>query len=82
MTKKTARVGYWIGSDYRSRGYCSSAFRLVVNRAVELGISILTSTIAEENINSQRIWDRRGGYVTGILKGKVTYELVCSYSPS
>ncbi len=79
MTEKTARIGYWIGSNYRSRGYCSSAFRLVVNRAVELGISKLSSTIAEENINSKRIWDKHGGYVTGSCKGKVTCELVCSY---
>ena len=79
--EKTARIGYWIGSSYRSRGYCSIAFGLVANKAVEMGISKLISTIAEENINSKRVWDKHGGCVTGSRNGKSTYELVCSYSP-
>ncbi len=80
--EKTARIGYWIGGNYRSQGYCSAAFRLVVVKAAELGITKLFSTIAEDNLNSKAIWDKQGGYVTGSSKGKATYELICSHSHS
>ncbi|MCK5132022.1 MAG: GNAT family N-acetyltransferase [Candidatus Sabulitectum sp.] len=75
--EKAARIGYWIGSRYRSLGYCSRAFKLVVNEAVERGIAKLITTIAEDNIHSRRIWDKLGGYAAGKDKDRVIYELQC-----
>lgn len=79
---KTARIGYWIGGNHRSQGYCSTAFRLVVVKAKELGITKLLSTIAIDNLNSRAIWEKHGGYVAGNCEGKAAYELVCSHSHS
>ncbi|MCD4707624.1 MAG: GNAT family N-acetyltransferase [Candidatus Sabulitectum sp.] len=75
--EKTARTGYWIGSRYRSHGYCSRAFKLVISEAVERGITKLISTIAEDNVPSRRIWDKPGGCIVGRDKDRLTYELPC-----
>lgn len=75
--EKSARIGYWIGSRYRSQGYCSRAFKLVVNEAVERGIAKLITTIAEDNTHSLRIWNKLDGYAVGKDKDRVIYELQC-----
>ncbi len=56
--EKSARIGYWIGSDYRSNGYCTTAFKLVVNEAAGMDLTKLISTIAEDNSHSRQIWDK------------------------
>ncbi len=75
--QKTARIGYWIGSRYRSKGYCTRAFQLVINEAVNRGITKLTSTIAEDNVHSRGIWDKLGGCTVEGDRGRLTYELLC-----
>lgn len=75
--EKSARIGYWIGSDYRSNGYCTAAFKLVVNVAAGMSLTKLISTIAQNNLHSRQIWDKLGGYVTGEDKGRLSYELPC-----
>lgn len=74
---KIARIGYWIGSTYRSNGYCTTAFKLVVNEAAGMNITKLIFTIAEKNLHSRQIWERLGGYATGEDKGRLSYELPC-----
>ncbi len=75
--ENSARVGYWIGSDYRSNGYCTTAFKLVVKEAAVMELAKLISTIAENNTHSRQIWENLGGSVTGEDKGRLSYELLC-----
>ncbi len=74
---KGARIGYWIGSDYRSNGYCTTAFKLVVDEAACMNLTKVISMIAENNMHSRQIWERIGGYVIGEDKGRLSYELPC-----
>ncbi|MBN2857954.1 MAG: GNAT family N-acetyltransferase, partial [Candidatus Delongbacteria bacterium] len=58
MEKKSARVGYWVGSEYRKRGICSKAFELILNEAEIKGIKEVRSNIDKNNEYSLKIWDK------------------------
>lgn len=72
---KTAGIGYWVGSHYRGNGYCSRAFKLVVDEASRRGIRRLKSSIAQGNTHSERIWERLGAQRASVENGKAVYEL-------
>lgn len=58
---KKAKIGYWIGTEYRRKGYCGLAFDAVIKQAINQNIQIVSATIAKTNIPSRRVWEKRGG---------------------
>jgi len=71
----SARIGYWIGSSYRGKGYGTKAFELVVAEALSRGIERVRASIEQENLPSRRIWEAHCGYVVHCQDEKVTYEI-------
>lgn len=71
----TARVGYWVGSQYRKHGYCKRAFATVLDRARSEGIRSVSATTASSNAASRRVWERHGALATEVSPGRVRYEL-------
>lgn len=57
--KRKARIGYWIGSQYRRKGITTEAFSLLLRYAHNIGIELLGSKINKDNIASLRIWEKR-----------------------
>jgi len=58
MQNKTARIGYWLASDYWSKGYVSQAFKLILDLAKKMKLENVSSTIEKENKASRRIWEK------------------------
>jgi len=56
--KKSARIGYWVGSEFRNRGICKDAFGLLVSAAKERSFKILESDIDKSNVYSLKIWEK------------------------
>jgi [ribosomal protein S5]-alanine N-acetyltransferase len=71
----TARIGYWIGTKHRRKGYCSRAFDAVVQLAAAEGIRSVSSSIETENIASRKIWERAGATGTPVSPGRLRYDL-------
>lgn len=72
---RSARVGYWIGSAYRHRGYASQGFAAICGRARAEGIHSLSAQVATENLGSRRVWEKAGATASDPVDGKIRYEL-------
>lgn len=59
IAERTACVGYEIFDEFRSRGFASQAFELVLTIAVERGFKEIKATIAKDNQASLKIWQKR-----------------------
>jgi hypothetical protein len=44
LEERSARIGYWIGSDYRRRGYGTKALGLVIKNALSKGLESVRYT--------------------------------------
>ena len=75
LEKGTGQIGYWMGSDHRNKGICSQAFELVIQKAHELGLHTVSSTISVENRPSRAIWEKHDARVIPISSEKLRYEL-------
>jgi [ribosomal protein S5]-alanine N-acetyltransferase len=71
----SARIGYWIGSSYRNRGYGTKAFERVMAEALSQGMTRVRASIERDNLPSRRIWEGHSGYVAHREGEKVTYEI-------
>jgi predicted acetyltransferase len=58
-----SHVFYEINSDQRGRGYATEALRIVMKDARELKMTVLTLTIAEDNVASQKVAEANGGEI-------------------
>ena len=54
---KTARIGYWISSEFWNRKVTSEAFNYLLEVAKSKSIKPVSSHIDNENITSMKIWD-------------------------
>ena len=71
----TGRIGYWVGSDYRQRGYCARAFELVLQEARRRGLHTVSASVVNDNTASRRVWERAGGTGTPVSLARIRYEL-------
>jgi ribosomal-protein-alanine N-acetyltransferase len=54
-------VGYWIGTDYWNRGYCTEAFSRVIRYAnEELAITKIVARCSAQNVASARVMEKVG----------------------
>ena len=67
-----AELGYWIGADYWSRGYCTEAARRLIRFAYEeLGITRIVARCLTRNPASARVMTKLEMQPEGILPGHV-----------
>ena len=71
----SARIGYWIGSSYRNRGYGTKAFEQVMAETFSQDILRVRASIERDNLPSRRIWEAHGGYVVQREGEKVICEI-------
>jgi RimJ/RimL family protein N-acetyltransferase len=53
----TASVGYWIGSSFRRKGYCTHAFDQMIQLARRIGLHQVNARIHWDNVPSIRLWE-------------------------
>lgn len=75
LDSRSARIGYWVGSRYRCRGYATKAFAAVLAQAASEGIMSVSATVAVDNMPSLRLWARHGSNATTTDEGKIRYKL-------
>lgn len=73
--EKTARVGYWVGNDFRRKGIASKAFAAIIGKARTLGIERLSSKIDKTNYPSLSIWNKYKIKREEISKKQIKVEL-------
>lgn len=56
--KLTARIGYWLGSQYWNKGYARQAFRGILCSAKQKGIEYVSTQIEKDNVASLRLWEK------------------------
>lgn len=78
---KTARIGYWIGSDFRRKGIATEAFAKVITKAQEMGIASLSSRINKTNQASISIWNKFKPNSTEISSDQVRVEIDIKRQP-
>lgn len=72
---KSARIGYWVGSAHRRKGYCKEAFRQVLEIARAGGIDQVQARIDQTNTASRRIWEALGARPCPAGETKLDYVL-------
>lgn len=53
----SARIGYWIASDYWNLGLCTTAFKKVIQYAKEYPLQSVSCTLNKNNVASIKIWE-------------------------
>lgn len=72
---KKARIGYWVGSEFRNKGYCSKGFEELLKIARIKGIESVSSKIAIDNPSSFHIWKKLKAVEKVCEKDKTNYTL-------
>src|SRR5262249_30158911 len=66
---KKAMIGYWVGQEYRGRGFAKQATRAICTRAFrELGINRIEIRCATGNVASQAVPKALGFKQEGVLR--------------
>ena len=78
----TGGIGYWVGSSYRRRRYCTQAFEFVLEQARLRGLHTVATSIVNDNTASQRIWEKAGGIGTPASPERTRYQLRIERQPS
>jgi RimJ/RimL family protein N-acetyltransferase len=63
IDKHSARLGFWLGSKFRQKGYGSKAFKLILSMASNLEINQLNGCVQSSNIPSCRLWEKYGAKI-------------------
>jgi len=73
---KKAQVGYFVGEDFRRRGYATEALELLTGLAfARLGYEILWAEVNELNPGSMGVLERGGFVKRERYNGQVRFEL-------
>ncbi|MDO9578291.1 MAG: GNAT family N-acetyltransferase [Candidatus Cloacimonadales bacterium] len=73
--KKSARLGYWIGSQFRGLGYGSEAFTQMLAHISQMGITRIYGSINSTNLSSIHLWEKNGGTVIRTNTSNHEFEL-------
>ena len=65
---KTAEIDYWLKAKATGKGYCSEALKLIEKVAFENGVGRLVLKIDALNKNSNRVAQRNGYHLDGVLR--------------
>jgi len=75
LNERSARLGYWLGSDYRHLGYGANAFDQALKICSQMGIRQISASIAADNLPSKKLWKNKGGKITSQNEGNYEYEM-------
>ena len=73
--KNKARVGYWVGSEFRNRGIGKKAFEAILSIAKSRGIVVLASDIDKSNLYSLKIWEKYNPVITEKNETQVSVKI-------
>jgi RimJ/RimL family protein N-acetyltransferase len=69
VNRQSAELGYWLGEPYWNQGIVTRAAKLIVNYGFEhLGLSRIYSCVFDFNKGSQRVLEKAGFTLEGVLK--------------
>ncbi|MFC1451827.1 GNAT family N-acetyltransferase [Verrucomicrobiota bacterium] len=69
------KVGYWVGSKYRDRGYCTDALRQLAAVAANHHMTSVSGAVTDTNIASCRVWQKLNAHSETIEEGKQRFTL-------
>ena len=72
---RSAKIGYWVGTEYRGKGYASAAFAEVLRLAASRGIKRVSACVEAGNAPSRRLWQRNGARETPQENGRLECEI-------
>jgi len=72
LAYKKARVGYWVGSEFRNRRIGKKAFEAILSVAKSRGIVVLASDIDKSNLFSLKIWEKYNPEITEKSESQVS----------
>ena len=64
----TARVGYWLGSEFRGQGYGGRFYTEFLQLAKAEGLEQVNASIHKLNFGSRALWEKRGGHITSVAE--------------
>jgi RimJ/RimL family protein N-acetyltransferase len=69
---KVASLGYWMNSQYTSKGICTNAVKLLIaNTLIKLKLNRIEVIVATKNIASQKVAEKAGAKYEAILKNRL-----------
>jgi len=72
---KSARLGYWIGSQFRHKGYGALIFKMMLTQLASMGITELRASVNPANIPSRKLWEKNGALRVESETENLEYQL-------
>ena len=72
---RTGRIGYWVGSAHRRRGYCKAALALVLREARRRGLRAVSASVHRQSLASTRLWENLHAAAEPEPTGHLLYTL-------
>jgi len=72
---RSARLGLWLGSQYRAKGYGSQAIKLISELALQMDLIRLSGSVEKSNAASSRLWEKSGGRIVEYGKNNLEYQI-------
>jgi RimJ/RimL family protein N-acetyltransferase len=69
------KVGFWIGSAHRRKGYCTDALQQLIAVAARSDFDSISGTVSEGNTASCRVWEKLHASSDETETGKRRYKL-------
>ncbi len=67
-----ASIGYWMNTNYTSKGFCTQAVKLLVENCVKhLNLIRIEIIVATENYASQKVAIKSGAHKEAVLKNRI-----------
>jgi predicted acetyltransferase len=79
LSYEGGHIGYDIAPSFRSKGFGKSMLKLVLPKALELGITTALITADENNIASRKVIESNGGNFDKVVHGKVFPNPIARY---
>jgi RimJ/RimL family protein N-acetyltransferase len=71
----TAEIGYWLDSNMRGKGICTTAVQMITDLGVrEIGFRRIEGLVDIDNLASRRLLLKAGYVEEGVLQNKVTRD--------
>jgi len=69
------KVGYWVGSEYRDKGYCTDTLQQLAVVAEQHHIHTVSGTTVDANASSCRVWQKLHAQCERTSEGKQNFTL-------
>jgi len=76
LAGRGCQLGYWLGSEYWNQGIMTAAVELTLSLANDMGLALVTATIAKTNIASVKILQKFHPKLESLSENKYRCEIL------